>query len=47
MINEYGSFWWGDENVSKLKRWWLHNIVNTLHTTELYTLTWLVLKKNG
>lgn len=28
---------WGDENVLKLEWWCLHNSVNPLKTSELYT----------
>ena len=28
----------GDENVLELQRWWLHNNVNVLNTTQLFKM---------
>lgn len=34
---------WGDEDVWNRWGWWLHNIVNVLNVSTLFTPKWLVL----
>lgn len=42
-VNRYGNYFGSDGNTLQLyckQQWWLHNTLNILKTTELYTLKW-------